>query len=268
MRLPSKVLLTAVLLLSAAGCARNQFKMDREAYEERAPVYSVGDSPATKRRLAVQDRLALAGQRLQSGDLVAAEREAGAVLKLDPGSADAHTVLAVVHDQRGEAAKAGVFYKRAAELAPTQGRALNNYGAWLCGNGYPAEALVWLDRAVAAPGYATPASALANAGGCALKAGQFERAERDLRRALALDPANAYALAAMAENEYRQGRYFEARAFSERRLAAAAADADVLRLAADIENKLGDKIAANRYIRRLGELSDPNTAKPGQPSKP
>ena len=50
------------------------------------------------------------------------------------------------------------------------------------------------------------------------------RAERDLRRAIELDPSNAVALAALAQREFRAGRCFEARAFSERRLAAAPAD--------------------------------------------
>ena len=81
--------------------------------------------------------------------------------------------------------------------------------------------------------------------------GQYERAQRDLRQALSLDPVNAYALASTAESEYRQTRYFEARAFSERRLAAAPASAEVLQMAFNIEEKLGDKAAASRYIQRL-----------------
>src|SRR3546814_6712665 len=68
--------------------------------------------------------------------------------------------------------RAGGYYARAAELAPEQGTALNNYGAWLCGNGRAAESLAWIDRALADPIYRQRASALANAGSCALKAGQ------------------------------------------------------------------------------------------------
>ena len=160
-------------------------------------------------------------------------------------------MLGVIASRRGDAARAGSHYRRAAELGPERGEALNNYGAWLCANGYPAEALVWFDRAVAAPGYGSPSSALGNAGGCALKSGQRERADRDLRRALEMEPDNAYALASMAEYQYGQGRFFEARAFAERRLAAAPADASVLQLAASIEEGLGDRAAASRYQQRL-----------------
>jgi type IV pilus assembly protein PilF len=52
---------------------------------------------------------------------------------------------------------------------------------------------------------------------------------------------------------YSQARYMDARAFSERRLAAAPASADALLLASQIEDKLGDSAAAARYVRRLGE---------------
>ncbi|RZA05093.1 MAG: type IV pilus biogenesis/stability protein PilW, partial [Proteobacteria bacterium] len=101
------------------------------------------------------------------------------------------------------------------------------------------------------------------------KAGQFERSDRDLRKALSLDPANAYALGSMAESEYRQGRYMEARAFAERRLAAAPADQAVLQLASNIEERLGDKAAASRYGQRLrAEFPDSVTATPGETTKP
>ena len=272
MRLLEVVVLASILAGTASGCSRLTFvkpssKMVRVA--EQKSEYSVSDSAATKQRLRVQDRLALASQRLRSGDLVTAEREARAVLKAQPGSADAYSLLAVIMDYQGKAPEAGTYYRRAAELAPADGSALNNYGAWLCTNGSPAEALVWFDRALKDPRYATPASALANAGGCALKVGQYQRAGRDLRSALALDPSNAFALASMAESEYHAGRYFEARAFTERRLSAAPATPAVLELASSIETRLGDKAAASRYVQRLrAEFPDSVTAHPGEKTTP
>ncbi|HET6396193.1 MAG TPA: type IV pilus biogenesis/stability protein PilW [Pseudoxanthomonas sp.] len=252
MRRPELPLLLSCCALLLAACAKSPSVKPRvRGSEQIAPVYHVEDSEATKRRVRVREHLGLALQRLSGGELDAAAREAGKALKLDPAAVDAHTLLAAVASARGRTEEAGEHYRRAAELAPERGDVLNNYGAWLCGNGYPAEALVWFDRALAAPGYPSPASALANAGGCALRSGQLERAERDLRGALALDPVNPYALASMAEHEFRQGRYLQARAFAERRLAAAPADASVLQLAAKIEERLGDGVAASRYQQRL-----------------
>lgn len=248
------LLLTCCALLLAACSKSPAIKPPRiKGVEEVAEVRRFEDGQDTRRRVQIRDMLGLAAQRFASGDLTEAERQAHKVLKLDPATADAHTLLGAVEDRRGNAGAAGEYYRRAAELAPQRGDVLNNYGAWLCANGHPAEALVWFDRAVADPGYQQRADALANAGGCALEAGQGERAGQDLRQALELDPDNAYALEAMARNEFRLGRYFEARAFYQRRLAAAPATVSVLQLAIQIEERLGDSSAVSRYQQRLRE---------------
>jgi len=272
MRQPKLLVLSLIVALLATACSRLTFIRPKGGVEEFSSAksqYSVSDSKATKQRLAEQDSLGLAEQRLRVGDLDAAELEASRALKLNSQSAGAHTLLAIVADRRGQAKVAGEHYKRAVELAPADGGMLNNYGAWLCGNGFPAEALVWFDRAIVAPGYGGQAGALANAGGCALQTGQYERVETDLRKALALDPTNAYALVSMARNELRLGRDMGARAFIERRLAAAPDDAGVLQLAADIETKLGDKAAAEKYRQRLrAEFPDAAAAGPGDSARP
>jgi type IV pilus assembly protein PilF len=269
MRPELRLLLLATALFAAACSRPGTVKPPKiKGSEQVAPVYHLEDDAETKRRIQVRDMLSLAGQRLASGEIDEAQAQVRKALKLDPASADAYTLLGVVESRRGNSTAAGEHYRRAAELAPDRGEVLNNYGAWLCANGYPAEALVWFDRALAAPGYRTPGSALANAGGCALKSGQRERAERDLRRALQIEPNNAYALAAMAEYQYGQGQYFEARAFAERRLAAAPADASVLQLAARIEDRLGDRVAASRYQQRLrAEFPQAATARTGEDPK-
>jgi type IV pilus assembly protein PilF len=270
MQLRSVAFAALVLLPSLTACSAFMVPAVKEQRAEYvAPDYHVADDAKTTKRMAAERRLSLAEQRLNAGDLKTAEVEAAAALKANPSSADALTLLGVIADRKGAKTQAGDYFKRAAEAAPGKGGVLNNYGAWLCGNGLPAESLVWFDRALAAPGYGTPESALANAGGCALKTGQYERADRDLRKALSIAPQNAYALASMSESEYRQGRYFEARAFTERRLAAAPASAAVLQLAADIEEKLGDKAAASRYVQRLrAEFPDVVAADPWGKTRP
>ncbi|HYG05715.1 MAG TPA: type IV pilus biogenesis/stability protein PilW [Stenotrophomonas sp.] len=257
-------MLLIAVALSTAGCKSGPRATRVGKVTDVAPRYDIHDDPATKQRLARQEKLGLAINRLQGGDVAAADRLVREVLRQDPALVDAYTVQALVLAHQGNPQAAGEAYRKAAELAPDQGETLNNYGAWLCGNGYPAEALVWFDRALAAPNYRTPAAALANAGGCALQSGQPERAATDLRKALQLDPANAYALESMARYEYAQRHYFEARAFSERLLAAAPATASVLQLAIQIEQGLGDMAAASRYQQRLvKEFPQTTTANPG-----
>ncbi|MEG2805572.1 type IV pilus biogenesis/stability protein PilW [Stenotrophomonas sp.] len=245
-RLPAVVLIALALV----GCGKQGIKPPSGPLAV-APVYEVRDNPAIRQRVGYQDQVTLAAEALRAGQLATAEKKARAALKIDGSRPDAYLMLANIASQRGDDAGAGTLYHKAAELAPEQGDALNNYGAWLCTHGRAAESLAWFERALAAPGYATPAAALANAGGCALDAGQPERAARDLRNAIALDPGNAYALESMARSEYAQGRYFEARAFSQRRLAAAPATRSVLQLASQIEAQLGDTVASGRYLQRI-----------------
>ena len=261
----SWLLVAAVLAVS--GCSRLTFvrpDMSRGDYDQVAPEIEVSDA-GHRSTMVAHDRLLLAQQRMGAGKLDEAQEQARAALKADPGSADAHTLLAMIDQRRGDQAAAGGHFARAAELAPQRGYALNNYGTWLCSNGRPAESLDWFDRAVADRGYPTPALALANAGACAVDAGQGARAERDLRRAIGMDPDNTVALGAMAELALRNGNAFEARAFSQRRLAAGPADADALLLASQIEQKLGDKAAAERYTQRLrAEFGDAAPAHSGE----
>lgn len=248
---------TAGVLLAAcaiAACSRLTFvkaNPDRDSYTQVAPDYDVREDPREAGRMLARERTAAAAEALRGGDLAQAARLAQQALDSDRSLADAHAILALVAERQGRGAEAGTHYAAAAKLAPAHGIALNNYGVWLCGAGRPAEALSFFDRALADPAYPTPAGALANAGSCALRAGQAARAERDLRRALELDPAEPTALASMAKVEYAAGDYLQARAFSERRLAAGTATPEVLQLASQIEQKLGDAAASARYVQRM-----------------
>ncbi|TWI11583.1 type IV pilus biogenesis/stability protein PilW [Aerolutibacter ruishenii] len=242
------VVLVAVALM-LAGCSRLDFvKPDprRRDFERTAPEIELRRQGPDATALVQRGQQSLLG-----GDLEAAEDSARKAVRIDSRSAAAHTLLALVADGRNQGAKAGEHYRQAFELAPNNGVMLNNYAAWLCGAGRAGDAMPLFERAAMAPGYATPGAALANAGLCAGQAGMADRSEAMLRRALELDPANVAALGAMAEQEFLAGRAFEARAFSERRLAAGPADRRALELASQIEEKLGDKAAAAKYVQRI-----------------
>ncbi|MDR1075675.1 MAG: type IV pilus biogenesis/stability protein PilW [Xanthomonadaceae bacterium] len=245
-----RVFLPCLMLALMTGCG-NKATRPPKVERQIAPEYRFRDSAQTKSRIDFRQNLERAAQNLSIGQLDDAERNVRAALRIDPRSADAYTMQAIIDGRRGDNNAAGENYRRAADLEPKRGEVLNNYGAWLCSNGYPAEALVWFDRALNDPNYSTPAAALANAGGCALETGQYDRVESNLRQALDLEPSNAYALMSMAKDEYRLQRYFQARAFIERRISAAPVNPSVLQLAIQIEEKLGDGTAANRYRQRL-----------------
>jgi len=258
--------LVLVALVAGVGCSRLTFvkpKFKRD-FHQTGPEYTVRDDPRDVQRIAAIDQVALAEQGLRTGQLADAESHAHAAIKADPASADAYTLLAMIQEQQGNVAGAGPLYAKAVTLAPSRGVVLNNYGAWLCGNGQAAASLALFDRALADASYPTPASALANAGSCALQAGQGERASSNLAKALELDPGNPVALEAMAESQFQAGHYLEARAFSERSLAVAPASVKMLQLASQIEQKLGDTVAAARYVQRIStEFPQQRTVPPG-----
>ncbi len=271
MRLHEALLLAAATMLLAGACSRLTFvkpNAQRKGADHVAPEYSFKETAASKRRSEARRRLAAAEQELQAGRLAEAETEARAALRADPALADTQTVMGLVLMRRGQGERAGAHYAEAAKLAPS-GMTYNNYGAWLCGHQRAAESLRWFDQALGDPNYGDRGAAMANAGACAATAGQFDRVERDLRAALEVDPMNVVALGAMAEEQYRQGRWLEARAFSERRLAAAAPTPASLQLASQIEEKLGDRVAAARYVERLRtQFPQARTALPGETSQP
>lgn len=251
-RLPEAVVLV-FLVLAVAGCSRLDFikPSGKSDFRPQVQTYNTRGTAESRRNEAAREQLALARRDYGAGDFDAAASAAKAALRGEAVAADAHTLLAVIEDRRGRGAAAGTHYKAAVDRAPESGAYLNNYGTWLCRNGRAVEALGYFDAALRDPGYGDPAGALANAGACAITAGDTARVERDLRAALERDPGNVVALDAMSRYLFSQRRYFDARAFSQRHLAAAPATAAALQLAVQIETALGDSGAADRYQRRL-----------------
>jgi len=234
----------------------------RGDYTQVAPTYEVSDKGRKGTPMAAGEQLASANELFRGGKLAQAEQQARRALQSNPLQGDAHVLLAMISARRGDAAATGRHYLQALAIAPRNGMYANNYGAWLCGSGRAAESLEWFDRALADPGYQTRAAAFANAGSCAREAGQPARAEANWRQALALEPGNIGALAGIAEVKFRSGNYMDARAFAERWLEAAPADGNGLRLAAQIERKLGDNVSAERYLSRLQAIPPVPTTAP------
>ena len=245
-----------VALALLSGCSRLTFvkpNMQKMKTEQVRHLPDVRDSAADRQRMEQSDALQLASNRLQGGDLDAAEQGAKKVLGEDGGNTSAMTILALVEQRRGNIANAGAWFKRAAEQTNSGPAQWGNYGSWLCEANQPAESLQWLDRSLAYPDAIDLAGMRANAGKCALRAGQTDRADRDLRAALQLAPTNAVALDGMAQLMFVRGRMLEARAFSERRLALGAPTAEILARAAEIETRLGDQAASSRYRQRMAQ---------------
>lgn len=252
-------LLAALLLLT--GCTTTADRPSRPEHSQSVAAQTEATEAAHRRARQRSRLLSDVGMALDAGDLAKAETLTRRAIAMEDGKPDGHTTLAVILELQGRAEQAGQAYRQALSLSPAQGELLNNYGAWLCGQGHAAEAMVLFDRALADPDY-PPLAALANAGTCAMRSGQLERAQRELRAALALAPQHAQALAAMARLQLQRGDAMAARAFYQRRLAAASADASVLQLAAEVEEALGDRAAAEHHKQQLRLLQGDSAAAP------
>lgn len=228
----------------------------RGEFTQVAPTYDVtGKASKSASNQPPALLLAAASTLYAAGKLDEARIKAQQVLKADPASGDAHTLLGLIASANGEAAGAGLHYLKALDIAPGNGAYANNYGTWLCSNGRAQESLAWFDKALLDPAYPTPVTALANAGSCAQQTGQLVLAEANWRQALAINAEIPSALSGLANLQFVGGHYMDARAFVERWLAIAPQDVNALQLAVQIEQKQGDNVAAQRYLLRLQAIT-------------
>jgi type IV pilus assembly protein PilF len=235
-----KTMLLASLTLTAllSGCASSQTD----------PV-----TGKTDRRAAAEVNTSLGQEYMARGQYEVAMDKLLKAIDEDPGYAAAHTVLAVLHERLGQTKEAGEEYHRAVRAAPDNGDVNNNYGVYLCQHGRGDEAGRYFQAAVDDPFYRTPHVAMANAGSCALRQNELDKAEGFLRKSLEYDSAFADALLPMAIVSQRKGSFLQARAFLQRYEAAATMSAQSLLLGFQIETELGDSASANRYATELFE---------------
>lgn len=246
---PESIPFALLFALALAGCASGGGTRSSGVVD--APSRADPDDPRTK---IAKDNTDLGLAYLTQGKLEISLEKLHKALAADPRHVDAHTVIAVLYERIGDRTKAEQHYRRAVQLRPKSGNENNNYGWFLCNAlGRHDESAAYFEKAVADPFYQTPVVALTNAGSCAIKAGRFDVAERDLRLALERDPDQATALLGMASVLYGKNDFFKARAFIQRYEANGQASAESLLLGRNIELRLGNGTAAVDYTRRLRE---------------
>ncbi|QIK81481.1 type IV pilus biogenesis/stability protein PilW [Lysobacter sp. HDW10] len=257
MQLHKGIWIVLITLAALVGCKRLTFikpNYDKMEIEQVKQAPDLRDSPADKRRMVAADSVEAAANRLSVGDYEGAERAAQNAVKNSPDDPTGYSILGLVQQGRGNSASAGSYFQKAASMGRSGPAEWGNYGSWLCESGQATEGLTWIDRALQYPDALDAAGMQANAGKCALKAGNAVRAEQNLRSALSSSPTNAVALDGMTQLMIERGQTMEARAFSERRLAQGES-AESLQRAILIETKLGDTRSAQRYRDRLSQLN-------------
>lgn len=211
----------------------------------------VSQASAGQGQSRVRTHTELGAAYLEAGLYGPALNEARLAVSIDSSYPLAQNLLALVYMGLKENGPAEESFQRALQLAPNDPDISNNYGWFLCETGRPAKAMPYLQTAIRNPLYATPGLALNNAAVCAQRIGDNRAAEDYLVRALRLDPNNLRGMYLLADLEYHQGRYMEAKlqlAELHRKTDITAASAW---LGLRIARKLGDRGEEARYVSQL-----------------
>jgi type IV pilus assembly protein PilF len=129
---------------------------------------------------------------------------------------EANHAMAVLYERLGEDDKAKPHYQKALVFNPQNSDVHNNYGQFLCRQKQWEEADKHFLEALKNPIYRTPEIPYSNAGLCALHNKNFAKAETYLRKALQTNPKFPRALYQMAQLNYKQKNYRQARNYLER----------------------------------------------------
>ena len=216
---------------------------------QTTPSQSIPGQREVNRLADLHTRLGV-GYMQEGRDEIALNRLQRA-LEADANHAPAHNAMALLHERLGEVEKSEVHYRRAVQLDPSLSAAQTNFGSFLCRQGRTEEAEARFLEAVANPLYDRPEVAYTNAGLCMRSAGDMDKAETYLRRALQANSRLAVALLEMADLSFDKGQYLQARAYLQRYLDVAQHTPRSLWLGIQVERVLGDQNAVSSYAMLL-----------------
>jgi type IV pilus assembly protein PilF len=228
-------LLVAAALLGACSTTSTPRTTEEGANEQEAAILNV--------------RLGVA--YLQQGNLAIAKEKLERALKQNPRDPNVHAALALLYERLGSPAQVDAHFNTAMRLAPRDPDISNNYAVYLCKAGRHAEGVKRFERAARNALYRTPEAAYTNAGVCLRRAGRAKEAEEYFRRALEKRPNYAEAAVQLGDLYLEQGRTTEARARIDHYLGEFAPTPDLLLLGVRVSRTLGDRLAEQRYARRL-----------------
>ncbi len=224
----------AATMVTLAGCASTD-------------TNSANGQGADARRRA-DIRVELASNYYADGRMDLALAEIARALEAQPANAEALGLKGLVLMQMGDAKRGEQSLQQAVRIEPDNPRLLNNLGWVVCQSGDPQRALPYFERALAQRNYASPATALANAGLCSLRAGDVRTAEANLVRAQSLDPVLVTTQDGLAQLAFARADYIAARHHVARVLASREASPEHFLMAVRVERLLGDKAAEQSLL--------------------
>jgi type IV pilus assembly protein PilF len=244
MNLVRTLALVACLTLSA--CA-SQKSGDDSALKSQTPT--LGNETSDRARARIHTELAASYYDL--GNNPVALEEVREALRADANYGPAHNVAGLIYSKLGERQLAEESFQRALRINPADYDAHNNYGSFLCDRKREREGIEHFLAAVSNPLYSFPDRSYVNAGVCARRGGDLNRAEGYFQQALKIRPNQPQALYQMADLSYSRGELPAARGYLNRASQIVQGNAEMLWLGVRVERKLGDRNAEASYALQL-----------------
>lgn len=208
-------------------------------------------------KAGARDRVAMASEFLRKGDNESAQTSLKKALELDPGSAEAHHLMAVVQERDGDMREADKEYRKAIKLRADYSSAHKNYGSFLLKNNRCKEAIKQFEAAANDLGYDRRGQAFESWGRCALKVGDKEGAARAFSRAAKIDSSLSFSTLQLSDLLFEQKNFQPSRDLYQRYLKLTEnqpQSAQSLWLGIRLERHFGNKDALASYelaLRRL-----------------
>jgi len=202
----------------------------------------------------VQAHLDLARGYLGQGDTDRARTPLENALKIDPNSADALVLMAVLHQREGDTVLAEDSYKKALRHQPSHPQALNNYSTLLYSEGRYQEALKPLRRLVQDPEYPARAQAYENLGLTELKLNHREEAREAFERSLSLSFVQPRSSLELADLAFQDGEVAAAQGYFDDFRVQARQTPRSLCLGIELARAEGDSNQAASYAMALKNL--------------
>ncbi len=200
---------------------------------------------------AAEANAALGKNYMQRGDHEIALGKFKKALSYNSESANSHHYIAELYRRLDKPDDAERHFRLALKYSLDDSALFNNYGVFLCGEKRVNEAMVQFDKVLKNPVYRFPGYAYENIGLCMLQNGRLDMAEKNLRKALKINPKLVKSLFEMAKISLQREKLFSARAFIIRYFEISQSSAESLWLAIEIERGLNNPSAVNSYGESL-----------------
>ncbi|MGR5323966.1 type IV pilus biogenesis/stability protein PilW [Vibrio sp. DNB22_17_1] len=240
MKLTKLSTLLLISQLGVVGCV---------TVNENGPV--VEADPVTM----AESRIALGLGYLNSGSMIRAHDNLQQALTHAPNYYRAQLSMAHYYEVVGEDIKAENIYKRSLRQHSNNGNVLNNYGTFLCKRGDFPQADQMFNRAIQQPYYYLIPASYENAGFCALKSNNPDKAKYYFSRAIDHDPHRPKSILQLAKLEIDSGNYTDARLRLMRFNQMYGVKRPSLQLMVELEREAGNRVLEQKYQKQLDKLT-------------